>query len=362
MRAVLFALALLFHGAIGASSNVQEEQLRVPYHPQGYSIWQNGNMAIWQNHRAKNSFHMMTTTRGLEKAMAECQAIGEDFKDSLPDLKKNLGTLGGFAKMAFEALMLTREEINDLKKDITELKQLKPLVGYMGQKVTGIGEQMTDLVAEIQKLQKNTDTKLDKSDTSMALVMEALKGIDSKLEEKEIREKYMDEEKEAREKEKEAKGKFCCKLKAYQECPSPDYGVRTWSEFAKFIWNELPNNDGECCYDSRSAYDAIPDIQSVCPAELGQVKEKETKKCCCLREGTECPIKDLGVREDNLYLLITRLFFRRQEDNLFEEESCPVGQHQCCFYSQSFFNNITNVCEQTYNVVSASTCKIIRTN
>ena len=31
MRAVLFALALLFHGVIGAPSNGQEEHSRVPY-------------------------------------------------------------------------------------------------------------------------------------------------------------------------------------------------------------------------------------------------------------------------------------------------------------------------------------------
>lgn len=68
--------------------------------------------------------------------------------------------------------------------------------------------------------------------------------------------------------------------------------------------------------------------------------EKKQKKCCCLKEGSECPVEDLGVRQDDLL----------------EEESCPDGQERCCHYSQSFFNNIANICEQTYNtIVDAST-------
>ena len=125
--------------------------------------------------------------------------------------------------------------------------------------------------------------------------------------------------------------KFCCHLKPGQQCPVPDFGVRNDD-----ITNNEVDVDGACCYESRAEYEAIPDIQSVCPAEL--------KKCCCLREGSECPVEDLDVRED-----------------LLVEDSCPDGKAPCCHYTQSFFNNIIDgrQCKQTYKTVSKIHARVL---
>ena len=189
----------------------------------------------------------MTTKRGLDKAISDCQTISEGkFKDSLPDMKVKLCSVAGLTKMALEALVSAREEINDLKKDVSELKTLKPLVEGMGEKVsdlgekvegmgkqvTGLGEQMSGLGTEIQKLQKNTDAKLDKHDESMALAMDALKGIDAKMqEEKETREKYMEEEREMRKKERQLREES--QLAYERSCVAPClilYGLKMEAE------------------------------------------------------------------------------------------------------------------------------------
>ena len=126
-----------------------------------------------------------------------------------------------------------------------------------------------------------------------------------------------------------AESKFCCHLIPGEEfCPERDFGVRGDDD-------DPTNGGGECCYESRSVYDEIPDAESVCPVERGDVNE-EKKNCCCLKDGTECPVEDLGVRGDDL----------------FEEPHCSEGLHECCYYSQTFFNNVTSVCEQVYNTVS----------
>ena len=64
-----------------------------------------------------------------------------------------------------------------------------------------------------------------------------------------------------------AEPKFCCRLKAGEVCPVQDFGVRQ---------DDITDNeatfdyDGECCYDSRAEYDAIPDIQGLNPIKFQQ--------------------------------------------------------------------------------------------
>ena len=69
------------------------------------------------------------TERERSKAMGEAKTIEEGkFGDSIPDMKKRLTVLGGLARSAFEALAEAREEMNSMKKDVTDLKELKPIV------------------------------------------------------------------------------------------------------------------------------------------------------------------------------------------------------------------------------------------
>lgn len=129
------------------------------------------------------NFNAMTE-RERSKAMGEAKTIEEGkFGDSIPDMKKRLTVLGGLARSAFEALAEAREEMNSMKKDVTDLKELKPIVEGMGVQISDLGKQMTGLGNNIENLQKSMDAKHDKVDKVVNVCMEALDGIKTKLEE-----------------------------------------------------------------------------------------------------------------------------------------------------------------------------------
>ena len=167
-----------------------------------YKIWQEGKKVVYTSVGDMTSRQIKMEKVKMEKAMADCMAISEGkFKDSNPDLKKNVTSLATLMKTAFESLIVAREDIVELRQDVSDLKELDKKVTDLGTQVTNLGEKMTGLGEDIQRQQKNTDAKLDKHDQTMKKAMEALTGIDKKLgEEKEAREKYMEEERESREK------------------------------------------------------------------------------------------------------------------------------------------------------------------
>ena len=143
----------------------------------------------------------MSTKRAMEGLITDCKTISEGkFKDSLPEMKQKISLLGGSMKIALEGLLAAREEMSEVKRDVADLKELKPLVEEMGQKVTnlgaqvsGIGEQMSGLNTNIEKLQKKMDEKHENVDKSMGITVAALEDIGIK----------MDEEKEVRERERQ---------------------------------------------------------------------------------------------------------------------------------------------------------------
>ena len=98
-------------------------------------------------------------------------------------------------------------------------------------------------------------------------------------------------------------GPFCCHLKSGQECPVVDYDVRG------------AHPPGQCCYASRSIYDAIPDIKRVCPAE--------PRFCCRLKAGQECPVPDYDIDP-------------RGNDPTIDDE-------ECCFESRADYDAIPDV-------------------
>lgn len=129
------------------------------------------------------NFNAMTE-RERSKAMGEVKIIEEGkFGDSIPEMKKRITALGGFVRSAFEALAEVREEMGSMKKDVTELKELKPIVEGMGSQITELGKQMTGLGSNIDNLQKSMNEKHEKVDKVMNVCTEALDGIKVKLEE-----------------------------------------------------------------------------------------------------------------------------------------------------------------------------------
>ena len=161
------------------------------------------NQLVNQVKMSKN-FNAMTE-RERSKLIAEAKAIeeGKFAENNIPDFRKRITMLGGLARSALEALVEVREEMGSMKKDVSDLKELKPIVEGMKVQITDLGEKMTGLGNNIDNLQKSMDEKHDKVERVVKVCEEALQGINTKLEEDSEDRNREREERERERKERE---------------------------------------------------------------------------------------------------------------------------------------------------------------